>query len=304
MEHLLKEKKGIIKNIILRSTAALLLMILPFVLISFFGIFDHYWIVYVCVATLLFSIQLTFNVFSLIQGLFDLKTAIEYYSHIHSQIKEAIDVSLDSDTIAEILSGIIKHSIKKYEQMNDFDKYYTLKSLRKLEELNEKERDPSFLFTDEYKLDTNERIFSLALLGTAEQLLYTLFNRKGISFNGKRYFHNLNLAFIEEDYSREKQKEKTCHTLLRETFSFPDMFGFYLSRNGETKHLELAIVQESMKNGKVKFLVVNNTGCSSSLQEMDIIDFSFKEKKALFDCENEIELYEKIELVQEKYLIG
>lgn len=210
MEHLLNEKKGIINNIILRSTAALLLLILPFVLINFFGIFDYYWIVYICVAALLFSIQLTFNVFSLIQCLFDLKTAIEHYSHIHSQIKEAIDVSLDSDTIEGILSNIIKHSIKKYEQMNDFDKYYTLKSLRKLEELNEIERDPSFLFTDEYKLETNERIFSLALLGTAENFLYTLFNRKGINLNGKRYFHNLNLAFLKEDYLKEKQEEKTC----------------------------------------------------------------------------------------------
>ncbi|MED3677079.1 MULTISPECIES: hypothetical protein [Bacillus amyloliquefaciens group] len=212
MEHLLKEKKEISKNITIRSIAVLLLMVSPFVLINFFGIFDHYWIVYVCVTALLFSIQLTFNVFSLIRCLLDLKTAIEYYSHIHSQIKETIDVSLDSDTIEEILSGIIKHSIKKYEQMNDFDQYYTLKSLRKLEGLNEKERDPSFLFTDEYKLDTNERIFSLALLSTAERFLYALFNRKGINFNGKRYFHNLNLAFIEEDYSREKQEEKTCDT--------------------------------------------------------------------------------------------
>ncbi len=87
--------------------------------------------------------------------------------------------------------------------------------------------------------------------------------------------------------------------VLSETFSFPDMFGFYLSRNGETKHLELAVVQESKKNDKVKFLVVNSTDGSSPLQEMDIIDFSFKGKKALFDCENEIELYEKIELIRE-----
>ncbi|MED3677323.1 MULTISPECIES: hypothetical protein [Bacillus] len=94
-------------------------------------------------------------------------------------------------------------------------------------------------------------------------------------------------------------EKKSIIKILSEIFSFPDMFGFYLSRNGETKHLELAVVQESMKKDKVKFLVVNNTGCSSSLQEMDRIDFSFKGKKALFDCENEIELYEKIELLRE-----
>ncbi|MCY9311697.1 hypothetical protein MOF23_22455 [Bacillus inaquosorum] len=94
-------------------------------------------------------------------------------------------------------------------------------------------------------------------------------------------------------------EKKSIIKILSENFSFPDMFGFYLSRNGETKHLELAVVQESMKNDKVKFLVVNNTGYSSSLQEMDRIDFSFKGKKALFDCENEIELYEKSELIRE-----
>lgn len=86
--------------------------------------------------------------------------------------------------------------------------------------------------------------------------------------------------------------------ILKNQFTFPDMFGFYLSRNQEIDELELTVVQESTKHDVIKYVIIEKGSSYPILREAELLDLHLKGKKANLGCADEKELQKRIELIK------